>query len=53
MVGVQPSARTLELLLDCGQTKEHTEEQTFLHIHRKHLTHWGLCLVNFYYAFSV
>lgn len=42
MVGVRPNARTLELLLDCGQTEEHTEEQTFLYIHRKHLTHRGM-----------
>lgn len=49
MVGVRPSARTLELLLDCGQ-KEHTEEQTFLYTHRKHLTHCGMSLVNFYYG---
>lgn len=51
MVGVQPRARTHELLLDCGQTNEHTENQTFLDINRQHLTHCGMCLVNLYYTF--
>lgn len=53
MVDVQPSARTLELRLDGGQTKEHTEEQTFLYIHRKHFAHWSSYLVSFCYTFSV
>lgn len=48
------SARTLELLLDCGQTQEHTKDKTYLYIHRIHI-YWIaiVCLANLYYAFPV